>query len=42
MRAGQSAIKSILVKKLTVEVLSERYNALARYLGIPCVSMPMR
>lgn len=29
--------KSNLFKKVTVEVLNERHNALARYLGIPCV-----
>ena len=29
--------ESNLVKKVTLEVLNERHNALARYLGIPCV-----
>ena len=33
----KSAVKSNLVKKLTLEVLNERHNALARYIGIPCV-----
>lgn len=34
---NKSAVKSNLVKKLTLEVLNERHNALARYIGIPCV-----
>ena len=32
-----SGVKSNLVDKLSLEVLSERHNALARYIGIPCV-----
>ena len=35
--AAGSAAKSNLVKKLTLEVLNERHNALARLIGIPCV-----
>ena len=35
--AAGSAAKSNLVKKLTLEVLNERHNALARCIGIPCV-----
>ena len=33
----KEAKKSNLVKKMTLEVLNERHNALARYMGIPCV-----
>lgn len=33
----QDVLKSNLVKKLTLEVLNEKHNALARYIGIPCV-----
>ena len=35
--AAGSAAKSNLVKKLTLGVLNERHNALARHIGIPCV-----
>ena len=31
------AVKGNLVEKLTLDILSERHNALARYMGIPCV-----
>ena len=34
---NKSVKQGNLVKKLTLEVLSERHNALARYIGIPCV-----
>lgn len=37
INAGKPATKSNLVKELTVEVVNERHNALARYIGIPCV-----
>ena len=30
-------VESNLVKKLTLEILNQRHNALARYIGIPCV-----
>lgn len=35
--AKDVAAKSNLIKKLTLEVLNEKHNALARYIGIPCV-----
>lgn len=35
--AKDVATKSNLIKKLTLEVLNEKHNALARYIGIPCV-----
>ena len=31
------AVKGNLVEKLTLDILSDRHNALARYMGIPCV-----
>ena len=34
---NKSVKQGNLVKKLTLEVLNERHNALARYIGIPCV-----
>ena len=30
------AVNGNLVEKLTLDILSERHNALARYIGIPC------
>ena len=30
-------VESNLVKKVTLEILNKRHNALARYIGIPCV-----
>lgn len=33
----EDVLKSNLVKKVTLEVLNEKHNALARYIGIPCV-----
>ena len=35
--ANCSGVKGNLVDKLSLKVLSERHNALARYIGIPCV-----
>ena len=32
-----SGVKSNLVDKISLKVLTERHNALARYIGIPCV-----
>lgn len=33
-------VKSNVVEKLTLELLAERHNALARYLGVPCYIEP--
>ena len=35
--AKEVAAKSNLIKKLTLEILNEKHNALARYIGVPCV-----
>lgn len=37
---NNGVVKSNLVKKITLEVLNEKHNALARYIGIPCVIEP--
>lgn len=33
-------VKSNVVEKLTLELLAERHNALARYIGVPCYIEP--